>query len=235
MRELANHLSQPPSTVHRLLNQLAQQGLIETVPESGQYRIGLELYRMMLLAQSKFVLRNAAMPFMRALVSECNETSFLGVYDPSRLEMMFAAAVDCSKPVRYVVPLNEWIPVYCAASGLAIMAFLPNEERQSIIEHTGLQPLTEHSITDPDLLHEEMARIRMQGYACSHGQRVPGAVGIAAPIWGPAGRVVGDLNLTIPEQRFEPSLETKLAGRVMHYAESITRHLVSQSSVHSTP
>jgi len=180
---------------------------------------------MMLLAQAQFVIRNVALPSMRDLVAECDETSFLGVYDSSRLEMMFAAAVDSSKPLRYVVPLNEWIPVYCASSGMAIMAFLPQEEIERIIEHTGLVPVTEHSITDPVALRAELARIRAQGYSCSHGQRVPGAVGIAVPIFGPEGRVVGDLNLTIPEQRFDASMEPRLAGRVMHHAHRISERL----------
>ena len=230
VRELAERLGMPPSTVHRLLVALEAQGLLERNPRTAQYHVGLELYRMMLLAQSQFAVRNLALPIMRDLVREWDETSFLGLYDALRMEMVFAAAVESSKPLRYVVPLNQWIPVYCAASGFAIMAFLPEDEIERIIEHTGLRPETDRTITDPQTLRQELQRVREEGYSCTHGERVVGAVGFAAPIWGPDQRVIGDLNLSIPEQRFETNMEPKVAERVIYHAQRVTERLSAHAA-----
>jgi DNA-binding IclR family transcriptional regulator len=142
------------------------------------------------------------------------------------MEMMFGSMLESSHPVRYVIPLNEWVPVYTSASGMAIMAYLPRSQREQIIGRTKLAPLTPRGITDPTLLEEELARIRSQGYSCTHGQRTLGAVGVAAPIFrGHDAQVIGDLLLTIPEQRFDESRVPEFASMVMEFANRVTRKI----------
>lgn len=229
VRELAQGLHLPPATVHRGLTALMKHGLVQRNPDSGQYQLGMEFYRLAFKAQSHFGIRNASLPVMRNLVTQCNETAFLGRYDSFRMEMMFIAAVNSNHALRYVVPINEWLPVYAGAGGLAIMAFLPREERQAIIERTGLAPLTERTITDPVLLEEELARIRARGYAFSCGERNIGAVGVAAPIWGADGRVMGDLVVSIPEPRFDEAMVPTLATLVIQHAKRIMEKLGAQA------
>lgn len=233
VRQLAEALRLSPSTVYRLLIALEEHGLLEKDHQSGRYRIGFELYRMAYRAQSKFPLREIAMPLMRRMVDECNETVFLGVYDRFRMEMMYIAVAESQHPLRYVLPLYEWIPVYCGASGLVIMAFLPEEERRLIIERTKLTPLTDRTITDPAILEQELAIIRDKGYSITRGQRIPGAIAIAAPIWGPDGRVLGEIHITTPEQRFEASKEPELIALVMRYAKLITDRISGQPMARS--
>jgi DNA-binding IclR family transcriptional regulator len=108
------------------------------------------------------------------------------------------------------------------------MAFLSEEERRAIIDQTKLRPLTDRTIVRPGELEQELRRIRERGYACSTGQRIPGAVGLAAPIFGPAGRVIGDLWLTIPESRFQPRTEADLARLVIDYARRVSEPLGQQ-------
>ncbi len=226
VRELGQALHMSPASAHRLLTMLARHGLVQRNPQFGQYQVGTEFLRLALKLSSHFGIRNVGIPVMQALVAKCNETAFLGLYDAFRKEVMFVAAVNSSHPLRYVVELNEWFPVYAGASGLSILAFLPPEERQAVIERTGLVPLTKNTITDPALLEAELARVRGRGYAISFGHRNLGAVAIAAPIWGSDGRVIGDLALSIPEARFEPSMEPELASLVVDHASRISDKLV---------
>ena len=225
VRELAHAVGLPPSTAHRLLSSLEREGLIEGNPDTDHYRIGLEFYHMAWRAQAKFSIRELALPFLRRLADDSGETSFLALYDRSRMEMMFAAVVDTKHPYRYILPLNEWLPMHAGASGQAIMAFLPNEERQVIIASKGLAPVTPLSITDAAALEAALARVRVQGYAITHGQRIPDSVSLAAPIWGPDRRVLGDVAVTMPEHRFGPGVEARLAPFVTFYAARICEEL----------
>lgn len=225
VRELARTLHLSPSTAHRLLATLQSEGLIDEDDGSRRYRLGLEFFRLARRTSSWFPFAKEALPTMQDLVAGCNETVLLGLYDGNRTEMQFVASVDSSHPLRYVVELYKWLPVYVGASGLAIMAFLPENERRAIVARTRLKPVTELTITDPRELEQEIAKIRRRGYAFTRGQRTPGAVGIAAPIWGPEGRVVGDLVLTIPEQRFNPRSESKLVALIIDHAQRVTDEL----------
>jgi IclR family acetate operon transcriptional repressor len=225
VRELARAAGMASSTVHRLLTSLEQEGLVQNVGGSGRYQLGLELHRIAQLAQAQFQMPDIALPFIQNLVAECNETVFLGLFDPMRMEVMFTAVVESSHQLRYVINLNEWIPIHAGATGLSILAFLPQEERERVYEQTKLFPITQNTITDPVVLEETLARFRSQGYAFTWGQRIPGAVGLGAPIWDSSNKVVGNVLITIPEQRFEPNHEANLARVLLKCTQSISERL----------
>jgi DNA-binding IclR family transcriptional regulator len=228
VRQLAQELHLPPATLYRALSGLTKHGLVQQSEESGQYQLGTEFYRLVLKVQAEFALRNVGVPIMQELVAQCNEAAFLGFYDAARLAMMFVAVIDSSHPLRYVVPMHEWIPVHAGASGLAVMAFLPAAERRAIVARRGLPRLTETTITDPRRLEDELAKVRRRGYAFSRGQRTKGAVAIAAPIWGPSGRILGELNLSVPEPRFDEHMTPAFAKLVIAHAQRITANLGGQ-------
>jgi IclR family acetate operon transcriptional repressor len=225
VRQLAQELQWPPATLFRALSSLMKHGFVQQSVTSGQYQIGAEFYRLALKVQGDFALRTVGVPIMRELVAKCNEAAFLGYYEPSRLQMMFLTFIDSSHPIRYIVPMNEWIPVHAGASGLAIMAFLPEAERRAIIKKHGLPRITETTITNRVGLEEELARIRARGYSFSHGQRTKGSVAVGAPIWGPTGNVIGELNLSVPENRFDEKMIPTYAKLVIRYAQQIMEKL----------
>jgi IclR family transcriptional regulator, acetate operon repressor len=221
VREIAQAFGMPPSTVHRLLSALEHEGLMQRLP-SGRYQLGLEFFRLAWRSTSHFPIRDVAVPRLEKLAAASEETALLGLYDPARRQMLFAASAESVHSLRYVVELNKWLPVHSGASGLAILAFLPDDEISSVLGETALTPLTDATITEPDELRRALARTRERGYAFTRGQRIAGAVGIAAPIWDPNGRVIGDVMVTMPEHRFAPASERQLATLVMDAAAQIT-------------
>ena len=224
VREIASALDLAPATTHRLLTVLEANGLVRRTPQ-GKYQLGLEIMRLSWLISTRFSLVEAARPPLEELVRECNETALLGLYDANRGKMMFALAVESDHPLRYVIRLHEWVPIYAAASGLAIFAFLPESERRAVLQSAELKPLTVKTMLDPAQIEEQAAYVRKRGYAISHGQRLDGAVGIAAPVWGHDGRVVGDVVLTLPEQRFLDTSEDALVQGVVAAASKLSAQL----------
>ncbi|WP_170984291.1 IclR family transcriptional regulator [Rhodoligotrophos defluvii] len=225
VREMAAGLNVSPSTAHRLLSELVQADLVNHNPQTGRYSLSLEFLRLAYLAIAQMPIRQIALAHMRQLTDACNETSLLGLYDSMRQEMIFAAMVESSHPLRYQIELNKWLPVYVGASGLAIMSFLSDTEIASIIDRTRLAPATSRSITERYRLEAEIQRIRERGYAITHGQRTVDAVGIAAPVFGSSGEAIGDICLTIPESRFDPSTERRIAELLMDCADKVTKSI----------
>jgi DNA-binding IclR family transcriptional regulator len=183
------------------------------------------MIRMAHMAADRLPLHKVAIPHLRELVAVSNETALVGAYDHIRREMMFVAMVESNQSLRYVNRMWEWMPVYAGASGLAIMAFLPETEQREIIARTHLAPITDRTITEPYKLEHQFELIRERHYAFSSGQRTPGAVAIGAPIFGAGGNVIGDAIITVPEQRFDPGSEAVLAGHVIRCADRITRQM----------
>lgn len=223
VREMALGLGLSPSTAHRLLTELVRADFVEQDPHSGRYSLSLEFIRLAHLTVGRMSLPQVALAHMRRLTEACNETSLLGVYDGTRQQMMFMEMVDSTHPLRYAVELNKWLPVHVGGSGLAVMAFLRDEEVARIIERTGLAPVTSRSITERRKLLAELATIRQRGYAITRGQRTPDAVGLGAPVFGSSGEVVGDICVTVPESRFDASSEAPIARLLMACASEVTK------------
>jgi IclR family transcriptional regulator, acetate operon repressor len=221
VRQVAKMLSVSPSTAHRLLVDLEALGMVARLPD-GQYRLGLEFHRLAWRSTARFPLRELAREVLDALARDTGESSFLGVYDRQRRQMMFAAYVESAHPLRYAVDLNTWLPVHAGASGLAILASLPENERHEIVHERPLDAVTDRTLAAPEELDAALATVRRQGYAVSHGQRFAEATALAAPVFDGSGVVVGDIGISIPTSRFEPSAESDLAVRVRRAADELT-------------
>jgi IclR family acetate operon transcriptional repressor len=168
---------------------------------------------------------------MRRLSDVCNETSLLGVYDGSRQEMVFMAMIESSHPLRYSIDLNKWFPLYLGASGLAILAHLNELQIASIVERATLESPTSGSIIQPSRLNRELQAIRKNGYAVTYGVRTPGVVGLAAPVFGGEGEVIGTICLAIPETRFNKANEPRLANLMIACAREVTKSVGGRSRV----
>jgi DNA-binding IclR family transcriptional regulator len=221
VRELGKRLGVSASTAHRLLGDLESLGMVARNP-AGNYQLGMEFLRLAWTASTRFPLREAARDVLEELTERSGESSFFAIYNDQRRQLMFALSVESAHPLRYTVPQGVWLPLHAGASGLAILAFLPPDVQAEIVRGV-LDALTERTLVDSGRLAERLARIRQDGYAISHGERITGAIAIAAPVLGPADTVIGDVGITIPETRFNAASAAEFAAAVQQSAELLTR------------
>jgi len=231
VRELAAVLKVSPSTAHRLLNDLMKVDFVKQDRQTGRYSISLEFLRLAYLAISHLSLEEVATAHMRRLSDVCNETSLLGVYDSSRLEMMFMAIVESSHRLRYSIDLNKWFPLHIGASGLSILAHLDDAKIASVVKRANLGSLSERSVIQLSRLDKELRAIRKNGYAITYGVRTPGVVGLAAPVFDGSGGVIGTICLAIPETRFNKSNELRLANLMIACAQEVTKAVGGKAKV----
>lgn len=223
VRQIARDLDTTPSTVHRILGTFQQHGLIAR-DGNGQYVAGLELYRICASIAEDLSLTRIAHPHLRALAQQCNETTLLGLYDSGRGQMIFIDRVEALHPLRYVVEMHHWIPLHSGATGLAILAFLPEAERRRIYA-TGLAAQTPDTIVSVDAVEAELELIRRKGYAQSSGQRTAGAAGFGAPVFDCAGNVCGDLCVTLPVHRLQEVSAETIASQLVEASQRVTADL----------
>jgi DNA-binding IclR family transcriptional regulator len=228
--EIAKGVEMHPSTLHRVIAHLERLGFVRQDGQTGRYSIGLEFLRLAIKVAAHDTIRQVALPCMREIVSATGEGMLLAVYDPLRKEMMLIGSLDSPQPIRQMRTLGEWLPCTAGSAGLSMLAFLPEDECEEILARP-LRRWTERTIIELDELRARLAVIRRQGYAFSQGQRTPGAVGIAAPLWGAEGRVIGAIAISQPEQRFKPEFELPQAELVMRYADLISERLGAPTAI----
>jgi DNA-binding IclR family transcriptional regulator len=71
-----------------------------------------------------------------------------------------------------------------------------------------LKPVTDRTLTNRAELRKELDKIRKTGLAISIGEAVPGAAGLAAPVFDTNGNVAAALLIGAPVERFERELPT---------------------------
>jgi DNA-binding IclR family transcriptional regulator len=146
-----------------------------------------------------------------------NETAYLCLYLPREHRLTFAAHVESTHPLGYRVRSHEPQTLLTGASGRSILAFLPPDEVNAVLAREGLAGRLD--------LAQDLALVRARGHAVSFGQRIAGAVGIFAPVFGAGGRVTGSLGFTIPEQRFDPAREAAFAHEACRLAAELSAGL----------
>lgn len=92
------------------------------------------------------------------------------------------------------------------STGKAILAHLPEERVEAIIDEHGMPSLTDQTITDRDALFEELATIHDQGYAQNDEEAIRELRAVGAPILGPAGEVLGAISVSGPTSRIRDDL-----------------------------
>ena len=214
-----------PSTVHRLLDILVRDGMVERDKAERSYRIGPELFRIAARIVERNDMRTLALPVLHEVVELCDETCFLGVYLPIPRKMIFAEKVDSSQLLRYQLPMNMPMSVLWGASGLAILAYLPQDQITQILAEEGPAPNSGEPVPSRATLDRRIAKIRARGFAITHGQKLVNAVGISAPVFGASGTVVGSLVITVPHSKFSAANEHRLGHLLSDKATMLSYRL----------
>jgi len=141
---------------------------------------------------------------------------FLVVLDYLAQRCSYADVIESANPVRYTVPTGTSRPLYASAGGLMLLAYQPPERIEAYLRDTPLVPLTPRTITEPAQVLERLATIRREGFAISRGETIPGAAGLAAPIFNADGSVSAGLLVGMPIERFEERLPE--LRRLLHEA-----------------
>lgn len=224
IRQAARGLDVPPSTAHRTFAMLESAGALVS-DENGRYRFSLDLIRLASRIGLDLPLRRAALPHMAELVEQTGETIYLGVYGAERKRLMYVDRVESHHPLRYVLPMYEWLPMHAGAGGEAILAFLPEPDIEKLLLADDLQVLTEKTVTDPDQLRDELRQVRRDGYIETRGRLLEGTVGMAAPVFGPDDNVVGCIVVALPEIRLDPSDSESLGTKLRACADAVSADL----------
>ncbi len=208
------------STVHRLLNTLIVAGFVEQEPNQGHYRLGLKTFEIGNAALYNLDIRSIAKPYLKELVDRCSETANLSVLNHG--DVVYIDQVESPNIVKMFAQPGTRGPAYCTASGKVLLAALTPVEVNQIIKETKFFKYTDSTITDPELLKEEIAKVRQQNYAIDFGELEEGVQCVAAPIRNHEGKTIAAISVSGPETRirqFFPQAElikliTEAANRI---------------------
>ncbi|MCF8063305.1 MAG: IclR family transcriptional regulator [Deltaproteobacteria bacterium] len=182
--EAAHHLGYNRAGSHRFLATLRELGYVEQTARN-RYRLSLKLFRLGTAVAGRFEILRMARPLMNELAQAFNETVNLGYLDVS--EVLHIDKIDSPEVLRMDSPVGSRAPAYCTGLGKAILAFLPDDERDRILETTVFQPHGPKTITSRKALIKELEKTRVNGYAVDNEELCKGVRCVAAPVFDHTG------------------------------------------------
>jgi DNA-binding IclR family transcriptional regulator len=188
---LAGETGLPMSTVHRLAHRLEDEGMLERRP-SGEYRIGLRLWELGLLAPRGHGLREEALPFLEDLYEVTHQNVQLVVLDDT--EAVVVERLRARNAARLESRTGGRLPVHATSGGIALLAWGP----PALLDAVLARPLprhTEGTVTDEAGLRALLARSRRQGYVELDGHLTPGVISLAAPVLARDGEAVAAVSI----------------------------------------
>ena len=224
VRHVADRLGLAPSTAHRLLNLLVEGDFAAYDPRSATYGVGPQFYRV----AARLLANVSPIAMARRLIADVarryDETILFGLYLPAERALSFVARADGQKKLLYRVEMNVPLSLVWGASGKAALAWLPEAEIAAVLAQERPSPATGAPLPPPEALALALARVRAQGFAVSSGEKLPGALGIAAPVFGPQG-LLGTLCLTMPRDRAPDADPAALGAEIARDAGALTTQL----------
>jgi DNA-binding IclR family transcriptional regulator len=205
LKALSVQVETPKSSLLPLLRTLSARGYLEQ-GRSGEYRLGPRALELAAGASVRRDLVEAARPALDALMRRTGESAFLTTLAADATAVVFIDVVETDQLIRYTVAVGQRSPLHATANGKAILAVLPGAEREDILRSLSLKRYTDRTITSLPALRAALDEIRAAGVALSVNEIVRGASGIAAPVHGRDGRVVGACAVGGPTDRMKPRM-----------------------------
>ncbi|MCQ9165410.1 MULTISPECIES: IclR family transcriptional regulator [unclassified Arthrobacter] len=204
LTEICGQSGLPMSTVHRLMGELTDWGLLSR-GANGRYQLGIRLWE---LAQNTGrQLREAARPHVQDLFSLTGETAQLAVREGH--EVLYIERIYGTKRVPRASRVGGRLPMHATAVGKVLLAFGEDWVRTAYLNRELERP-TAFTHANAGLLAAELDRAREQGYATTVDEMRLGACSIAVPVLH-TGRVGAGLGLVLPSAQ-APGMTRHLAA-----------------------
>lgn len=199
--DLSARLKLPRQTVHRVLTQLENTGLVVRDPSRDRFSVGP---RLSTLALNAVRTHNQSAPIhaiLQQLVDEIEETCNVGVLDG--LQFVYLERIECQWALRVHLEAGSRVPAHCTSGGKVMLGHLDDSVRARLLRSVTLKAYTAHTITRVTDIEAELAEVRRNGYAVNDQEFAIGIIGVAVPITDRHGRVLAALAVHGPSPRLD--------------------------------
>lgn len=223
--ELARRVGRERSQVSRMLKELAVSGLVEQSAQTRKYRLGWNL-RVLAAESGDSLLVRAAKPILQQLVASTGEVALLSVQEGCHC--LTVLREESSQSLRAGGWVGRRSALHCTASGRALL-FDSDDDHVRQLTEGDLDPGQRMPGGPRDLesLLSTVRSERSQGYAVASEEVEIGLTSVAAPTYGPAGDLIGVINVSAPTSRIIDKCES--IGRLLVAASNaVTKRIRSQ-------
>jgi len=223
LASISRRMRIPKSTMLRLLNTLKEHNLVHQDAATRRYRLGLGLIALGRAAERGFDLVQQVHPFLVDLTRETGETSSLMVLEGD--SSVYVDQVVSKSLIRGQPRIGESLDLHVSSGGKVLLSAMEDMKILRILQGRILEPKTEKTITDIEILMREIQKIRELGYAVDDEEAEIGGRCVAVPLRDKSGNVIASVSVMGPTTRIRqkdfPQLAELVKAGVMKASNSL--------------
>ncbi|WP_022664054.1 IclR family transcriptional regulator [Desulfospira joergensenii] len=209
---IARDVALPAPTAHRILTVLQEEDVLSFNPETKLYFLGTGLYALA-AATSQFSLRDQYHSCLKRISDYTEDSAYLLVrsgYDGVCIDRVMGSFRV--QVLGYEVGERRVLGI--GAAGLALLSFLPAPLRDEILAANSPRYVKEFGVSPRDVM-ETVEQTRANRYSLSVHRVTSDSVGVGAPIFNTAGRVVAAVSMSAITKRLGPDRCREIARFMM--------------------
>ena len=196
---LAEDLDLPKASVHRIAQQLEEEGLLQREPDGKRFVGGLRLRRLATSIMTNSVMTGSRHMILQGLSQQINETCNLTALDGN--ELIYLDRIESNWPYRIYLPVGSHLPLYCTASGKLLLANMKPAWRQRYLKAVSLEKHTSKTLLDVEELRSQLRVIADQDVGYDTGEYIDGMIALAVPVKNETGEVLYSIAVHAPSAR----------------------------------
>jgi DNA-binding IclR family transcriptional regulator len=221
LSHLVQKLQLPRSTAHALLLTFQRCDYVKRDEETGRYLLGFRLHSVANMALHGAGLRGNSATILYQLMQDTGLTVHLAVLDHG--EAILIDRVEPPGAPRVATWVGKRMGLHCTALGKSLIARLPADELDSLVNRQGLIRYNENTITSIKKLRMTCDRIQQLGYAIDDEEEEIGVRCIGAPVYSSNGQLLAAISISGSTMQLENI--TAKASQVTRAACALAPHL----------
>jgi IclR family transcriptional regulator, KDG regulon repressor len=222
--QLSKILDLSRATILRLCTTLVQYDYLRKDPISKEYSLGIRLFDLGSIVYDSFSLRRMSSPHLSQLQMKVGNTLYLGILDNDWL-LYIDKRDDPSNPVNFTSRIGTRRPPHWGMLGLVLMAHLPDNEVDRLLQKHPLMRLTKKTITTKDEYRKRLSSVQKEEYVFESGEVFNGISGVAAPIRDFSGKVIAAVGVGFISSSVDGKGLEKIVKEVVETARTISKDM----------
>lgn len=209
LSRIAKDVGLPPPTVHRILAVLLEEDFLSFDPATKLYNLGMELYSLGAATQ-QLSIRDRYRIALERICEQTNDVIHLVVR--SGYDGVCIDRVTGNARVQVLgFDVGEHRLLGIGAAGQALLAFLPEKQREDILRVNSPRYLKYYGI-ETDEVRRWLKKTRKRKYANSIQIVSPESIGVGVPVFNKKNEVVAAISMANIDGRMTPERCREIAG-----------------------
>jgi IclR family transcriptional regulator, pca regulon regulatory protein len=166
-----------------------------------------------------------AQPHLEDLTEAVDESSSVSELDGD--DIVYIARVSRRRIMAVTIGIGTRFPAYATSMGRVLLAGRDDDWLDVYLRRARLEQFTQRTVTDPERLRAELARVRQQGWCLIDEELEPGLRSVAVPVRGPGGEVVAAINVSATTRRSTAQIRTQILPALQRAAAEVSADLAA--------